>query len=267
MAEARGRTSGMRGTNPSTERAVTAFMASMRALWSGIPGGVWRESPDLVQYSTGRALPRFNGVAVLGPDADEATAASWLAGLSQQGLPYCILSRPAAPAWVGDLAARLGLADIELEPLMLHLNPSGVAVPDEPSIKRVDPADAAEVALAQQLFAEGFEAPLEELGVLMAGSVLRQPGLNAYVGLAGGEPCTTGFGAFQDGHIGVFNIATPPAHRRRGHGHAVTAHVIAEGVAAGAHTAYLQASEMGYPVYERMGFRTVEAWPSYYPRG
>lgn len=252
-------------TDPATELVVSAFMASMRSLWSGIPGGVWRESRDLVQYSTGRALPRFNGIAVLGPHADQGSASDWLVGLSQRGLPHCILSRPQAPQWVAELAARHDLTDVEDEPLMLHPNPGDVAVPDQPSITRVDPDDEVEVALAQRLFADGFEASLEELGVLMAGSVLRQPGLSAYIGLADGEPCTTGVGAFHDGYIGVFNIATPPAHRRRGHGHAVTAHVIAEGVAAGAHTAYLQASEMGYPVYERLGFRTVETWPSYYP--
>lgn len=249
----------------AAELAVSAMVAAMRTLWSGIPGGVWLESPDLVRYSTGRAMPRFNGVAVLGPDADGSSASTWLDALAEQGLPYCILSRPAAPSWTARLAARHHLTHVDDEPLMLHPNPSAVTVPDEPSVTRVDPEDAAEVGMAQQLFADGFEGPLEELRVLMAAEVLRRPGLAAYVGRSAGNPCTTGFGAFHDGHIGVFNIATPPEHRRRGHGHAVTARVIAEGVAAGAHTAYLQASEMGYPVYERMGFRTVETWPSYYP--
>ena len=84
--------------------------------------------------------------------------------------------------------------------------------------------------------------------------------MTAYVGRTDGEPCTTGFGAVAEGHVGVFNIATPPAHRNRGFGTAVTARVVADGVRAGAHTAYLQASPMGFGVYERMGFRTVETW-------
>ena len=46
---------------------------------------------------------------------------------------------------------------------------------------------------------------------------------------------------------------------------AVTARVVADGVRAGAHTAYLQASPWGIRVYERMGFRTVETWPCFYP--
>ncbi len=99
----------------------------------------------------------------------------------------------------------------------------------------------------------------------MSAEVLAVPGMSALVGLSADGPCAVGLGAFHRGHVGVFNIATPPAHRRLGHGRAVTARLVADGAAAGAHTAYLQASEMGYPVYERLGFTTVETWPSYFP--
>ena len=129
---------------------------------------------------------------------------------------------------------------------MLHRDPATVVVPDRPSITRIDPGDPAGVRLGQELFAAGFGGRLEDLGPAMAAEVLRRPGMNAYVGRSDGTPCTVGLGALHGGHVGVFNIATPPRHRRHGHGHAVTAHVVAEGVAAGAHTAYLQASEMGY---------------------
>ena len=70
---------------------------------------------------------------------------------------------------------------------------------------------------------------------------------------------------YTDGHVGVFNIATPPEHRGRGYGRAVTARVVADGVRAGARTAYLQASPMGLGVYQRMGFRTGETWRCHYP--
>ena len=144
---------------------------------------------------------------------------------------------------------------------MLHEEPGSVAVPDTPVIERIDPEDAAAVATGQQVFADGFGGPVEVLGPLMGAEVLRIPGNAAWLGRVDGVPVTVGFGSVTAGHVGVFNIATPEAHRRRGYGHAVTARVVAEGVALGAHTAYLQASEMGYPVYEAMGFRTVEIWP------
>jgi predicted GNAT family acetyltransferase len=71
---------------------------------------------------------------------------------------------------------------------------------------------------------------------------------------------TTGMGLTIGSYVGVFNIATPPARRRRGYGAAVTVRAVADGVAAGARWAWLQSSGAGYPVYDRLGFRTTEDW-------
>jgi predicted GNAT family acetyltransferase len=68
---------------------------------------------------------------------------------------------------------------------------------------------------------------------------------------------TTGFGVRTGNTIGVYNIATLEMARRRGYGAAMTARVVADGAADGCDVAILQASEMGRPIYERLGFRTV----------
>jgi hypothetical protein len=39
--------------------------------------------------------------------------------------------------------------------------------------------------------------------------------------------------------------------------------VVADGVAAGCDVAGLQASEMGRPIYEKLGFRTVVSYAAY----
>jgi hypothetical protein len=43
----------------------------------------------------------------------------------------------------------------------------------------------------------------------------------------------------------------------------MTARVAADGAAAGADVAVLQATDMGFPVYERMGYRTVVEYMGY----
>lgn len=65
------------------------------------------------------------------------------------------------------------------------------------------------------------------------------------------------------GHVaGIYNVATPESFRRRGFGDAATRAAVHEGGRRGCAVATLQSSEMGYGVYERMGFRTVTFWRS-----
>ena len=83
------------------------------------------------------------------------------------------------------------------------------------------------------------------------------------MGFAAGEPVVSGLGWRTGRTAGVYSIATVPSARRRGYGAAMTARVVADGVAAGCDVAALQASEMGRPIYERLGFRTVVRYVTY----
>jgi GNAT superfamily N-acetyltransferase len=91
----------------------------------------------------------------------------------------------------------------------------------------------------------------------LTGVVLDRPGCAVYVGYADGEAVVSGLGWRTGRTIGVYSIATIESARRRGYGAAMTARVMADGVAAGRDVAALQASELGRPIYERLGFRTV----------
>ena len=256
---------------PVTEAAVAAFVGAMRTLFGALPAAEWSDTADLLAYTTHLLLPRFNGLLVLGPEADEHAAVRQLDALVALDLPHALLSRPSAPVWVGSLAAEYGLTTVEHEPFMCLADPATRTVPAPGGVPAgftidvIDPTDAEQVGVGARLLADGFEAPIALLAPLVAPEVLALDGMTAYVGRVFGEPCTTGLGAVTDRHVGVFNIATPPAHRAHGYGRAVTARVLADGARAGAHTAYLQASPMGLGVYERMGFRTAETWTCYYP--
>jgi N-acetylglutamate synthase len=57
--------------------------------------------------------------------------------------------------------------------------------------------------------------------------------------------------------VGVFNVATAEAFRRRGFGAAATRAVLREGLERGASVAILQSSPAGHGVYEALGFREV----------
>jgi ribosomal protein S18 acetylase RimI-like enzyme len=60
-----------------------------------------------------------------------------------------------------------------------------------------------------------------------------------------------------DGVVGIYNVATLPADRRRGDGGAVTSAAMADAAARGATAAILESSASGRSMYERLGFREI----------
>jgi predicted GNAT family acetyltransferase len=68
-----------------------------------------------------------------------------------------------------------------------------------------------------------------------------------------------------DDHVGVFNVAVAPDHRRRGYGAALSARTVLDGLATGARRALLMSSEMGLSVYQQLGFREIERWSYWLP--
>jgi hypothetical protein len=106
----------------------------------------------------------------------------------------------------------------------------------------------------REVVTEGFGTPPSvALGTTCA-ELLDRPGCVVYVGYAGGAPVASGLGWRTGRVVGVYAIATIPAARHRGYGAAMTARIVTDGLASGCDTAALQASELGRPIYERLGF-------------
>ncbi len=95
------------------------------------------------------------------------------------------------------------------------------------------------------------------MGAMVDDRHLADPDVTIYVGYMDGEPVSAGLGLRTGRTIGVYNVATVERARRRGLGAAMTARVVADGSSAGCDVAILQASPMGLPIYEGLGFRTV----------
>lgn len=85
-------------------------------------------------------------------------------------------------------------------------------------------------------------------------AVLNLPDVELFVGYSEDQPASTSM-LFKTGTAaGVYWVATLEAFRNRGFGRAITAQPLAAGKKRGCTFACLQASEMGKPVYEKMGF-------------
>ena len=84
-----------------------------------------------------------------------------------------------------------------------------------------------------------------------------------YLGVLDGEPVATATGYLGECVVSVQNITTLPQARRRGVGTVVTMAPILEARDKGYRIASLQASKMGYPMYEKMGFREYMRFTAY----
>jgi GNAT superfamily N-acetyltransferase len=92
-----------------------------------------------------------------------------------------------------------------------------------------------------------FQAQMTRTAMRMEGHIL-------LVGSVEGTPVARSMAVVREGLVGVHNVYVPPSTRQRGYGAAITAAAVDVGREMGARAACLEATEMGEPVYRRMGF-------------
>jgi ribosomal protein S18 acetylase RimI-like enzyme len=74
---------------------------------------------------------------------------------------------------------------------------------------------------------------------LYAPGLLQLAGFAVYLGYVDGKTVATAIGYQTDKDVAIFSVATPPEHRRRGHGGAITAHAARAAFENGADLAWL----------------------------
>jgi len=125
--------------------------------------------------------------------------------------------------------------------------------PTPRELEMVEALDASSVRAAEQLMDEVFGAASPERGSLIEPSMISDD-FRVWVGFVDGRPVSTATAYVGDGFVGVYAVATATDARGQGYGEALTweATMYRPDL-----PATLQASPMGRPVYERMGYRTV----------
>lgn len=236
-----------------------ALLATQR-LFAELVEGAWlREEEGAHLFISGVRAPSLNVVMADADDPPAAVVDELLDAAAATGLPYSLNARPGALA---ALAERRGMAAVEDVPLMRLDRLDAVAAPDL-TIRSLPPEEATRGVALQ---AAAFQVPQAMFATLTTPRMLAAPGVRLYVGELGGEPVTTAMAFTIGDAVGIFNVATLPAHRRRGYGGAVTARAVADGLAAGGTWAWLEASQDGLHTYERLGFQTVETRTRWRPQ-
>jgi GNAT superfamily N-acetyltransferase len=222
----------------------------------------------VVTVLTGLPMDWFNQVLI---EREEATPDGVLAGVArarERGDDFVVRLREGIDDRFIPTLTRAGLTSAEEETSM----PGMVAFPiDHAAIaERAAPVldirrvtDAAGIDAHRQVMTAGFGSDPAVARGTVCPDLLDRPGCVVYAGYADGAPVVSGLGWRTGRTVGVYSIATIESARRRGYGAAMTARVVADGVVAGCDVAALQASEMGRPIYERLGFRTVVRYAAY----
>jgi GNAT superfamily N-acetyltransferase len=84
-----------------------------------------------------------------------------------------------------------------------------------------------------------------------------------WVGRVDGRPVATSRGARGGGAAGLYAILTQPAHRGHGFGRAMTIAALRAAAGIGSRIGVLQSSDLGYSVYQRLGFRQLFSYDIY----
>ncbi len=214
--------------------------------------------------------PEFRHVLVIGPEPPErvfALAAEFFGppAVPAETLGFNVeLEVESAPAVDAARRAR-GWRLVEEEPALALAPVSGVIPlpPPELDVRRV--TDEVSLSHARALSHHGAR----QIPSLAAATA---PGVALFVGYVDGRPVATsrvvcyGDARTPPGKVAdVTGVVTAPEHRRQGYGTALTWATVAEAAAQGCSAVVLTATEIGYPVYRKMGFVPVSTYRTYAP--
>jgi hypothetical protein len=114
--------------------------------------------------------------------------------------------------------------------------------------------------------AQGFDWKPDTLGRIFTPNLLDMPDFAAWVAYDGDAPVASSQLVVHGKVAGLYYIATVESARRKGYGDAITRTAMFEGFARGCQTVCLQASSLGRPVYERIGFNVIGEYITYVPK-
>jgi ribosomal protein S18 acetylase RimI-like enzyme len=253
----------------TTEVAAAAernMVAALRAWAGAAEGGAVEVGEGCVFASCAVAMRSFNNVLVTGDEAEPARIVERARRCfaATQGKYRLRVREEVGPA-DDDAFAAHGLQRQGGIPCLAIALPVEARDAGELRIARVD--DEATLADHVRVVDEGFDWDARDLGRVFRRGLFEQPRWRGYVGYVDGEPAGSSQLVVNDsGWAGIYYVATVEKMRRRGVGEAMTRHALVEASGLGCQGASLQASPMGRPVYERMGFKVVAEYRTYVPR-
>lgn len=222
------------------------------------------EGPTFIRWHTPVPHPWFSGVLSVQPARanEEQVIQENLAYFKAHHVPiftWWLEPQLQVTAWAGQLLPQGFGYDANTPGMAVDLAalPPSLPQPDELLIKPVDNLEALQTWT--RIFIKGYQIPeaaFQPFFELLAGLGLDLP-LRHYLGYLHDQPVATASLFLGAGVAGIYNVATLAEARGQGIGAALTLKPLYEARQMGYHAAVLQSSDMGYRVYQRLGFRKL----------
>ncbi len=223
---------------------------------------VW-EADDVVFASSGVPIRSFNNVFLTGPLASPNPHLSEaIDHFEGRGVLFRLRVRDDINGMTEDVVAAAGFERVGGISCLV-LNPLPTAPRSLPGLEIRGVTDAETLRDHVTVVASGFDWSVSLLGQVFTEALMADPGWRGYIGYDDRQPVAAAQLIVTDGVAGLYYVATLEKYRRRGFGEAMSWWALNEGAAAACDMASLQASPMGLPVYERMGFSTVSYYRTY----
>jgi GNAT superfamily N-acetyltransferase len=212
---------------------------------------------NAVMGITGGPTADFN-IAIFGEDPDQRDVFDdFLARVRATRVPAVAMLAGSAGPQLGPIALANGLIEAGAAPLMARSADLAEVPASEFVCKRA--TEAREMAIFSDLAAAAFALDRGWVDrTFAAASLLDARGVAVHIAYLEGVPmsgvCSTASGST----VGIWTMCTPPEKQRRGAGRAVLAAAMQDHRQHGAETFYLIATEAGKPLYDSLGFQTVD---------
>lgn len=249
-------------------RRTDANYVSFWSLYGSMhDSGEVREKGGIVCVDSGTKIPMLNNAFVVRPlSRPEEQIADVVRFFDARKTPFCVRITEGLDSAAERACESLGLPYSDSVPGMALENMRGGG----------RHLDGLEIRIAHDektydehiaLTAAQFGFPIEIAQLLYSRRMLEMDDTEFYVGYVDGEPVAASALYVHQRVAGIYNVATDERFRRRGIGEAMTWQCVQRGASMGCIMAALQASDMGRPIYERMGFRLVSPYRTFHRPG
>lgn len=183
-------------------------------------------------------------------------------------IPWELITTPEISDSLQALIEEFDMVRASVEPGMLLPSLEDRTIPSIEGFKIKQVSGPEQIETFLKVGIMGFGDPTGSLLLPLARGLFRRRSsyLPAfYLGYLNGIPVATSLRFSSEKIGGIFYVATLPEYRRKGFGKAMTLRAALDGKMDDCTASYLQASEMGRPIYEKIGYVKIcdyEIWRS-----